>query len=159
MKMTIKDNFWIALSYAIVGTLIGWKIFLFIQLTLVLLFGIVAFWFFYVQHQHEFSYKQWKDNWDYLLSSIRGSSYYKLPSAFHWLTGNIGYHHIHHLSSMIPNYNLARCFKERPILNKYVTQITFWKSLKLMRHKLWDEEQEKMITFSEYKKIKQLKLM
>ena len=154
MKMTIKDNFWIALSYIIVGTLVGWPMFLLIQLTLVFLFGIVAFWFFYVQHQHEFSYKHWKDNWDFLLSSIRGSSYYKLPRFMHWLTGNIGYHHIHHLSSLIPNYNLPKCFKEKPILNKYVTQITFWQSLKMMNYKLWDEQQEKMISFSEYRRLK-----
>ena len=154
MKMTIKDNFWIALAYGVIGTLVGWPMFLLIQLTLVVLFGIVAFWFFYIQHQHEFSYKQMKDNWDFLLSSIRGSSYYKLPKFFHWLTGNIGYHHIHHLSSLIPNYNLPKAFKEKPALSKYVSQITFWKSLRLMRMKLWDENQEKMITFSEYKNLK-----
>ena len=132
--------------------------FLLIQLTLVTLFGIVAFWFFYVQHQHEFSYKQWKYNWDFLLSAIRGSTYYKLPRVFHWLTGNIGYHHIHHLSSLIPNYNLPKCFREQPLLNEYVTKINFWQSLKMMNYKLWDEEQEKMISFSEYRKIKRVRL-
>ena len=134
MKMVIKDNFWIALSYIVVGTLVGWPMFLAIQLTLVTLFGVVAFWFFYVQHQHEFSYKQWKHNWDFLLSAIRGSSYYKLPRVFHWLTGNIGYHHIHHLSSVIPNYNLPKCFKEQPALSKYVTQVKFLQSLKMMSY-------------------------
>lgn len=157
MIMVIKDNFWITLSYLVVGTLVGWPMFLLIQLTLVTLFGIVAFWFFYVQHQHEFSYKQWKYNWDFLLSAIRGSSYYKLPRLLHWLTGNIGYHHIHHLSSIIPNYNLPKCFKEQPILTKYVTQVKFWQSLKMMGYKLWDEEQEKMISFAEYRKIKRLR--
>jgi len=154
MKMMLKDNFWIVLSYVVVGTLVGWPMFLLIQLTLVTLFGIVAFWFFYVQHQHEFSYKQWKYNWDFLLSAIRGSTYYKLPRLFHWLTGNIGYHHIHHLSSVIPNYNLPKCFREQPLLSEYVTQIKFWPSLKMMKYKLWDEEQEKMISFSEYRQIK-----
>ncbi len=158
LKMVIKDNFWIALSYVIVGTLVGWPMFLIIQFTLVILFGIVAFWFFYIQHQHEFSYKQWKDKWDFLLSSIRGSSYYKLPKFFHWLTGNIGYHHIHHLSSLIPNYNLPKVFKERPILNKYVNEITFWKSLTMIRLKLWDEDQQKMISFSEFKARKKMGL-
>ena len=84
------------------GTLIGWQKFLVIQLSLVVLFGIIAFWFFYVQHQHELSYKQWKKNWQFLLSAIKGSTHYNLPKVFHWLTGNIGYHHIHHLSSLIP---------------------------------------------------------
>jgi acyl-lipid omega-6 desaturase (Delta-12 desaturase) len=158
MWMTLKDNFWIALSYVVVGSLVGWPMFLLVQFTLVFLFGVIAFWFFYVQHQHEFSYKQWKHNWDFLLSSIRGSSYYKLPRLFHWLTGNIGYHHIHHLSSLIPNYNLPKVFRERPILSKYVTQITFWQSLKMMRYKLWDEAQEKMISFEEYRQIKAMRM-
>lgn len=158
LRMVIKDNFWIASAYLVVGTLVGWPMFLLIQLTLVSLFGIVAFWFFYVQHQHEFSYKEWQHNWDFLLSAVRGSSYYKLPRVFHWLTGNIGYHHIHHLSSVIPNYNLRKCYKEQPLLSKYVTKINFWQSLKMIHYKLWDEEQGKMVSFSEYRKIKEQRM-
>lgn len=74
------------------------------------------------------------------------------------MTGNIGYHHIHHLSSIIPNYNLPKCFKENSILNKYVTQITFWQSIEMIKYKLWDEDQEKMISFAEYKVIKHTRL-
>ncbi len=154
LKIILKDNFWIILTYLVVGYLVGWQLFLIIQLGVVLVFGVVSFWLFYVQHQHEYSYKQWKGNWDYLLSAIRGSSYYKLPKVFEWFTGNIGYHHIHHLSSLIPNYNLPKCFKEQPKLSKYVTTIKFWQSLKMMGYKLWDEEQQRMIRFSEYRKMK-----
>jgi len=154
----IKDNFWIALAYITIGTLVGWQKFLFVQITLVVLFGIIAFWFFYVQHQHEASYKHWKKNWDFLLSSIRGASYYKLPKMFQWLTGNIGFHHIHHLSSMIPNYNLEKCFKENALLNKYVTVVDFKDSLKMIFNNLWDEEEEKMISFKEYKLKEKRKL-
>jgi omega-6 fatty acid desaturase (delta-12 desaturase) len=68
----------------------------------------------------------------------------------HWLTGNIGYHHIHHLNSKIPSYHLARCAKENPVLQKYVTSITFRESLRCMFNKLWCEETERMITFREY---------
>jgi len=156
--MQIKDNFWIALAYSICGFLIGWKHFLFIQITMVILFGIIAFWFFYVQHQHEFSYKQWKHNWDFLLSTMRGSTYYKLPRFMHWLTGNIGYHHIHHLSSLIPNYNLPKIFKEKPILNKYVTKVGFFESFKMMSNKLWDEEMQKMISFRDYYRMERLRI-
>ena len=151
-KSQLKNNLIILVLYAGLAWLIGWKQFLFIQLTLIFLFGIIAFWFFYIQHQHESSYKQWKDNWDYLLSAIRGSSYYKLPRVFQWLTGNIGIHHIHHLSSLIPNYNLEKCMRENKILNKYVTTIGFWESLKMMKYKLWDEERCKMVSFDEYYK-------
>ena len=146
----IKNNVSIAVVYITLGFLLGWKEFLFVQFFVVFTFGIIAFWFFYVQHQHEESYKQMKENWDYLLAAIKGASYYKLPRPFQWLTGNIGIHHIHHLSSLIPNYNLEKCMKENMILSKYVTVVGFWQSLKLMSHKLWDEEKQRMISFREY---------
>ena len=152
------DNLLVAAVYIILAFFIGWKKFLMVQIPVTVFFGIIAVWFFYVQHQHEHAYKSWKANWDYLISAIKGSTYYKLPRIMHWLTGNIGYHHIHHLSSGIPNYNLRKCAEENPIFQKYVTKITFWKSLKLMSHKLWDEDSGRMITFAEFKKIEQLRM-
>jgi len=149
----IKNNLSIVLLYGLLAYLLGWKQFLFIQLFIVFTFGVIAFWFFYVQHQHEMSYKQWRANWDYLLSAIKGSTYYKLPKLFQWLTGNIGIHHIHHLSSLIPNYNLEKCMRENLILTKYVTVISFWQSLKLIKNKLWDEEEGKMVSFREATKL------
>ena len=152
-RSQIINNIFILCIYAGLAFLIGWKKFLFIQLGIIFLFGIIAFWFFYVQHQHETTYMQWQKNWDYLLASIKGATYYKLPKLFHWLTGNIGYHHIHHLSSRIPNYNLAACAKENPILQKYVNAITFRESLKSMFNKLWDEKTQRMITFKEFYRL------
>jgi omega-6 fatty acid desaturase (delta-12 desaturase) len=136
--------------YALLGWLLGWKQFLIVQLSILAFFGIIAMWFFYVQHQHEHTYKQWKDNWDYLLSAIRGSTYYKLPKLMQWFTGNIGYHHIHHLNAKIPNYNLERCAKDHSFLEKYITTVTFWQSLRLMAHKLWCEDEQTMISFTEF---------
>lgn len=130
----------------------GLGIFLKIQLPLIAFFGVIAVWFFYVQHQHENAYKQWRQNWNYVLSAIQGSTYYKLPKVVQWLTGNIGLHHIHHLSSLIPNYHLERCKNENPVLQKYITTVTFWESLSYMQHKLWDEKEQRMITFREFYK-------
>lgn len=152
-KMTfsqLKNNLAIAAVYVVLGFALGWVKFLFVQFFIVFCFGIIAFWFFYVQHQHEHAYNQWKDNWDYVVSAVRGSTYYKLPKLFQWLTGNIGIHHVHHLSSLIPNYNLEKCMRENAVLNKYVTVVTFWESLKFMSHKLWDEEKQRMISFKEF---------
>ena len=132
--------------------LFGWKTFVLIQLPIIVFFAVIAVWFFYVQHQHNPNYKQWKENWEYLLSAIRGSSYYRLPKIFHWLTGNIGYHHIHHLSSLIPSYNLPKCNKENPIFEKYAYVMSFTDSLKCIFHKLWDEETQRMISFREFNK-------
>jgi len=144
------NNLGLVTLYLILGFSMGWKSFLLVQAPIIVFFGIIAIWFFYVQHQHEENYKQWKENWEYLLSAIKGSSYYKLPKVMHWLTGNIGFHHIHHLSSLIPNYNLEKCNRENPIFEKYVTAMSFKDSLKCALHKLWDEERQKMITFREF---------
>lgn len=152
------NNLAIAGVYVLLGFLLGWVKFLFVQFFIIFCFGIIAFWFFYVQHQHEHAYKQWSDNWDYVVAAIKGSTYYKLPRVFQWLTGNIGIHHIHHLSSLIPNYNLEKCMKENAVLNKHVTVLTFWESLKLMTHKLWDEEKQRMISFREYYRAEKLRM-
>lgn len=155
----LSNNAFVILVYIGLGYLLGWQKFLFIQLTVVALFFIIAVWFFYVQHQHEPNYREWKENWEFLLAAIKGSTYYKLPKVFQWLTGNIGFHHIHHLNSRIPNYNLEKCAKENPIFQKYITKITFLQSLKCMFHKLWDEEQERMISFREFYRMERMRMV
>ena len=144
------NNIALAFLYFSLIYFLGWKAFVFVHLPIVFSFGSIAFWFFYVQHQHEMTYMQWKDKWNYLLAAIKGATFYNLPRLGHWLTGNIGYHHIHHLSSQIPNYNLRQCADENPILQKYVTKLSFIDSLKTINSKLWDERQQRMISFSEY---------
>lgn len=141
------------------GYFLGWGKFFLTHFTIVIIFSIIAIWFFYIQHQHEEAYKQWRDKWDYLTSALRGSTYYKVPALFNWLTGNIGIHHIHHLNPAIPNYNLKKAIDENPWVNQYVTVLTFWESLKLASNKLWDESQQRMITFSEYYKLEKAGLI
>lgn len=157
-RSQIINNIFIIGVYTGLAFLLGWKKFLFIQLGIIFFFGVIAFWFFYVQHQHEETYMRWNKNWDYLLASIKGASYYKLPRVFNWLTGSIGYHHIHHLSSRIPNYNLAQCAKDNPILQKYVHKLTFRDSLKTIVNKLYDEERKRMISFREFYRMEKLRL-
>jgi len=157
-KSQVINNLLIIGVYVGLALLLGWKKFLFVQLYLVISFFCVAFWFFYVQHQHEETYMRWRTNWDYLIASIRGASYYKLPKIFQWLTGNIGLHHIHHLSSRIPNYNLEKCLKENPLFTKYANTLTFWDSLKTVTLKLYDEERQRMISFKEFYRMERLRL-
>lgn len=130
--------------------LLDWKKVLFVHFITLFLFAIVAIWFFYIQHQHEKGYKHWKARWEFIYAAVKGSSYYKLPGIFNWFTGNIAIHHIHHLNPAIPNYNLKKSVDAIPWINQYTTEITFWESLKLATHKLWDESSERMITFKEY---------
>lgn len=158
-RTQIINNFFIAAVYVGLALLLGWKQFLFIQLILVFAFFCIAFWFFYVQHQHEETYMRWRGNWDFLLASIRGASYYKLPKVLQWLTGNIGLHHIHHLSARIPNYNLEKCLRENPLFTKYARTITLWESFKTASLKLYDEERQRMISFREYYNLEQMKLV
>ncbi len=155
----VKNNLLILGCYTSVAYFVGWKPFMFIHLSIVFMFSIIAFWFFYVQHTHETAYHTWKENWDFLLASIRGASYYKLPKMFQWLTGNIGFHHIHHLSSRIPNYNLEKCVRENPILSKYTNIITFKESLSTMQAKLWDEQKQRLISFKEFYKMEKLEIV
>ncbi len=149
-RTQVINNVMILGFYLFMGWLLGWQKFLFIQLFTVVGFFCVAFWFFYVQHQHEAGYMRWRQNWDFLLAAIRGSSYYKLPKWMQWFTGNIGLHHIHHLSALIPNYRLDECMRENPLFNQYVNTLSFIESLKTTSLKLWDEECKKMISFKEF---------
>lgn len=146
-------------SYVALGFLLNWKNFLLVQFSILSFFAVIAIWFFYVQHQHEHTYKQWRENWDYVLAAIKGSTYYKLPRLFNWLTGSIGFHHIHHLNPLIPNYNLKKCHKENPIFEKVVNIIRFRDSFSCMFNKLWDEQKEKMISFREFYKMEKAGLV
>ena len=107
---------------------------------------------FYIQHQFEGTYWQRHEEWDYATAAIRGSSYFKLPKVLQWFTGNIGFHHIHHLSSRIPNYALQKCMEENPEFQD-VTTITLWSSIKSLGLNLWDEEQLQLVSFRQLKRL------
>ena len=149
-RSLIWNNALVISASVLIGLILGWKALVFVHLPILIVFGSIAIWFFYVQHQHEYSYKQWKDKWDYTLAAIQGSTFYNLPKFFHWLTGNIGYHHIHHLNSLVPSYQLAKCHEENPIFDEIAVKMTFKESLSCAFNKLWDEQQQKMISFREY---------
>jgi omega-6 fatty acid desaturase (delta-12 desaturase) len=149
-KALLRHNVILVAVYAAIILFLGYEAFLFVHLPILIAFGVIAIWFFYVQHQHETTYKQWKDRWEYVKAAVEGSTFYKLPKVFHWLTGNIGYHHIHHLNPLVPSYQLPRCLKENPILEQMANKITFFQSLKSIYNKLWDEDSQRMISFREY---------
>ena len=132
--------------------LIGFKAYLMVQLPISFLSSTLGMWIFYVQHQYEDTYWDKGKDWDYTAAAIQGSSYYKLPKVLQWFTGNIGFHHIHHLSPGIPNYMLEKCHKENPELQN-VQVLTLKKSFKSIFLSLWDERQKKLISFYQLKKI------
>ncbi|MGB6045775.1 MAG: fatty acid desaturase [Pirellulales bacterium] len=127
---------------------IGLQTFLLIELPVVLIGASAGCWLFFVQHQYEEAYWEPHESWDFTRSALEGSSYYRLPALLRWFSGNIGYHHIHHLNSRIPNYNLPACYDEEPAFQEAVT-FGLRESVKCMSLKLWDEDRQRMVTFSE----------
>ncbi len=119
---------------------------LMIGLPVMVIASSIGTWLFYVQHQFERTYWEHTPQWDYTLAAMHGSSYYELPRVLQWFTGNIGFHHIHHLSPRIPNYNLQRCHDENPLLQQ-VARLSVRASLKTAALTLWDEQQRRLITF------------
>lgn len=138
--------------FALMIWAIGWKAFLLIQGPIFYLSGVMGIWLFYVQHQFEDSYFENEEQWSYVKAAVEGSSYYKLPKALQWITGNIGFHHVHHLSPKVPNYNLEKAHNETPPL-QMATTITFASSLTALRFRLWDEDNKRFISFKELKQM------
>jgi omega-6 fatty acid desaturase (delta-12 desaturase) len=129
---------------------IGLKAYLLVQIPVMWLAGSVGEWMFYVQHQFPGVYWTRQGEWDYMTSAVRGASYYKLPKILQWFSGNIGFHHIHHLGPKVPNYNLEKCYTYNPIFQTGYT-LTPRESLRCMSLKLWDEKSQKLVGYSELK--------
>jgi len=128
------------------GATIGLPAYVMIQLPILLIAWAAGMWLFYIQHQFEGVYWARHEKVDTLLVALNGSSYYRLPPLLQWFTGNIGLHHIHHLRPRIPNYNLQQCYDETPSLQA-VTPLSIRRSLKSLWMNLWDEEQQKLVSF------------
>jgi omega-6 fatty acid desaturase (delta-12 desaturase) len=125
---------------------IGWKAYLLVQLPILIFGATVGVWLFYVQHQFEDVYWERHKDWSYESAALEGSSFYKLPRLLQWITGNIGFHHIHHLSPRIPNYNLEKCHKENAVFQA-VEPLTLLESLRSLSLRLWDERKRYMVGY------------
>jgi omega-6 fatty acid desaturase (delta-12 desaturase) len=132
----------------------GLKAYLLIQLTSMAVAGGAGVWMFYVQHQFEGVYWERGDDWDYTAAALQGSSFYKLPRILQWFSGNIGFHHIHHLSSRIPNYNLERCHRSHPMFQN-VKPITLFSSLRSFTLRLWDEKLKKLVGYRHLRNLRE----
>jgi acyl-lipid omega-6 desaturase (Delta-12 desaturase) len=160
-KREIASVWWTNLALTVIIALMvltfGWRAYLTVQL-LVLFFGTSAgVWLFYVQHNYEGVYWERHDHWDYFKASMLGSSFYKLPAILQWFTGNIGFHHIHHLGSKIPNYNLPKAYKENPIF--HVKPLTLLSSLKCLKWRLYDEANRRLAGWEVLKQYRQQSVM
>lgn len=149
---TYLVNVIIVALIALLCVTLGWQEFLLVQGSIFMVSGSIGIWLFYVQHTFEDSYFEEDKEWQYVLAAVEGSSFYKLPKIMQFLTGNIGYHHIHHLSPRVPNYKLEEAHKNSEPLQKVPT-ISLLTSLKSLRFKLWDEENKTFVSFRGIKSL------
>ncbi|HEY1170865.1 MAG TPA: fatty acid desaturase [Verrucomicrobiae bacterium] len=149
-KREQRSALWMNLALAgmIAGMsmIFGFKTYILLQVIVMGVAATAGVWLFYVQHQFEDTYWERSEKWDFLTAAIKGSSFYKLPKILQWFSGNIGFHHIHHLSSRIPNYNLEKCHNAEPLFQQ-VKPITLISSLKSLTFRLWDEEKQKLVGY------------
>ena len=124
-----------------------------IQMLIMSVAASIGVWLFYVQHQFEGVYWERHEHWEYTSAALDGSSYYRLPKILQWFTGNIGFHHLHHLSTKIPNYYLEACHNSHPAFAR-VKQLTLFGSLKCMNVRLWDESEKVLIGWRRLREIR-----
>jgi omega-6 fatty acid desaturase (delta-12 desaturase) len=141
-----RTNLVLLAAALLMSWLIGLKALIEIQLTVTAVAGAVGLWLFYVQHQFEGAYWERTKDWDYTRAALQGSSFYQLPRVLQWFTGNIGYHHVHHLSPRIPNYFLQKCHESEPLFRE-VRPVTLVKSLKSLTFRLWDEQRKMYVGY------------
>ncbi len=130
-------------------TLVGMAIFgvgeyLLIYTPIIFFASSLGVFLFYVQHNFEGTYWEHHDNWNYVDAALHGSSYLKLPRILQWFSGNIGFHHVHHLSPRIPNYYLEACHNTHPLFRN-IQPLTLWGCLKASTFRLWDEDSHQMV--------------
>lgn len=143
-------NIALLIMSATISMFIGLKAYLLIQLPILYFSHAAGLWLFYIQHQFDDVAWERGDVWDYKTAALTGCSFLKLPGVLQWFTGNIGYHHVHHLSSRIPNYKLEACHNENEMFRN-VKPIKFSSTFRALFLGLWDESQQKLISFKELK--------
>lgn len=146
-------NVGIALVAGAMCWLVGWRAFLAVQLPITMIAGAIGIYLFYVQHQYEDTYWRYREAWNYYAAGLEGASHLVMPKFLQWCTANIGLHHIHHVSSRIPNYRLQRAFDENPALQQ-VTTLTLPTSVRTLWLTLWDEDDRRLIGFRELRRIR-----
>jgi omega-6 fatty acid desaturase (delta-12 desaturase) len=147
----LGTNALIAAKVVVAALVVGLWPALFGYLAIVVIAAAIGVWLFYVQHQFEHTYWATDATWDFHAAALEGSSFYDLPRFLHWLTGSIGFHHIHHLSSRIPNYRLRECFEQNPELWR-ARRLSLRASVKCITLALWDEERGSLLSFGQIRK-------
>lgn len=144
----LMTNLALGLLVGAIAWFVGLQAWVLVQMPIAVIAGTLGVWLFYVQHQFEDVYWESSERWSYAAAALRGSSYLKLPKVFQFFSGNIGLHHVHHLSAKIPNYNLQRAHDENPIFHD-VPVLTVRDGLRSIRLKVIDPKSGRLLTWSE----------
>jgi len=128
-------------------SLLGVQTFLLIQVTVMVAGGAIAAWLLYIQHQYEDTYYRQPGDWEFELAALQGSSYLHLARPLAWMVGNANFHHVHHLSAKIPNYNLRAAHESHPMFRR-TPVITLRSGFSAFRLKLWDTDAQRLVSFS-----------
>lgn len=151
VKNTILTNVALIIYSVVLSLLFGWQTYVLYQTLIIATASAAGVWLFYVQHQFEEVYWESSKEWDLVDAALKGSTFYKLPIVFEWVSGYIGYHHIHHLNARVPNYNLKACYKSiKPLQN--TKTVTLFESFRLGALHFYDEKRKVMITYKQLKK-------
>ncbi len=146
-------NLGLTIAVALMWWLVGIDRFLLVQVPITLIAGAMGVYLFYVQHQYEDTYWRYKEAWNYFASGLEGARHLMMPKLLQWCTANIGLHHIHHIASRIPNYQLQRAYDNHAELRQ-VTRLSLWTSFTTLRLTLWDEDTRQLVGFRELRAIR-----
>ncbi len=137
--------------HAVLIVLLAWAGIDFLILCLLLPMGLATMlgaYLFYAQHNFPDAHIQPDKKWDFATAAIRSSSYMKMGRIMAWFTGNIGYHHVHHLNHHIPFYRLPEALLEMPELDAAgVTSLWPGDVMRCLRLKLWDTRQQQLVPY------------
>jgi omega-6 fatty acid desaturase (delta-12 desaturase) len=129
------------------GLVLGFGAVAAVQLPIIATAAVIGVWLFSVQHRFETTLWARQETWEAVSASLKGSSYLKLPGVLRWITGNIGFHHIHHLDPRIPNYRLRDCHRALADTVAPLPTLTLGRALLGFRCALWDEDHGRMVPF------------
>ncbi len=136
--------------------LIGFKSFFIIAAPMLYMAELMGCLLFFVQHQYEDVYWKTTSDWNYNVAALEGCSYLKLPAVLQWFSGNIGFHHIHHLNHRVPNYNLQACYEENEVFQN-PTVLTMKDIISCINMKIYDEQHGRLLTWKQAKiRLKQI---
>lgn len=124
-----------------------------VYISSLVLAGAAGIIIFTIQHNFEHAYASDDVHWDYFQAALTGTSFLTLPRIVNWFSADIAYHHIHHLSALIPNYNLEKCHKEFGQLFGELYKIRLRDIPRTFRFILWDNHNYRIISVDEYRRM------